>query len=86
MKEKLVAKSSVTCGDCLCGNLLTVHVVTNCDATSAFAGKEKAKGFELLLHKDNYLSLFKELGETWKFPEGKLQEIEEFVFDLYGHK
>lgn len=84
MKDNLIERSSCENGDDLCDALLGLHAFTGCDSISAFAGKGKARGLELLLQKKKYVELFKQFGEAWTFPDNKMECIEEFVCDLYG--
>ena len=58
-------KDQRTNGNDLCDTLLGSHAFTGCETISAFAGKGKVKGLQLLLHKTDYVTLFKTIGKTW---------------------
>ena len=64
--------------------LLGLHVFTGCDSVSAFVGKGKKKGFDLLRNSDSHQQTFGNLGSTFDMSDDDFCRLEKFVCELYG--
>ncbi|PIK43779.1 hypothetical protein BSL78_19343 [Apostichopus japonicus] len=64
--------------------LLGLHAFTGCDAVSAFTGKGKVKGYDLLLKDEQVEQLMCELGTSSLVSPELMTACEMFVCKLYG--
>ena len=71
-------------GEDVCKALIGLHAFTGCDTVSAFAGKGKAKAFQLLKSEDYVRVAFNQLGQTWELPQDLFTELEKFTCQLYS--
>ena len=61
-----------------------LHAFAGCDTVSSFAGKGKTKTLKIMKYQHKYVSTFKGLGESWNLEKGLLQNLEDFVWAMYG--
>ena len=66
--------------------LLCFHSFTGCDSTSSFKGKGTLRPLHLMLQSHNFLSTFKELGQSWELTSHQYRDLEAFVCMMYGQK
>ena len=59
------------------------HAFTGCDSTSAFFGRGKKAGLQLLL-KPNYCETMVDIGTTYSVTDALLEHCEKFVCAMYG--
>lgn len=64
--------------------LLGYHIFSGCDTVSAFKGRGKRRGFELLLKSENYRIIFARIGLKFEVNNEQCEEIEKYVCHLYG--
>ena len=81
--------ASLPCHVCVClstppESLLSLHIFTGCDSTSAFYGKGKQKALKLLEAKPEFHGTFTRLGTSSQLDDEILPSLEKFVFLLYG--
>ena len=64
--------------------LLSLHVISGCDAVSAFNGIGKAKWLSTLEKQEEYMNAMRLLGESLEVTENLFAVIERMVCNLYG--
>ena len=86
-KKRLINVTAIAqeCGEKLCTALMSLHVFTGCDTTSAFRGIGKIKPIKLLQKKTVFEDCLVKLGENWSLDEKELSELEKFTCSLYGY-
>ena len=66
-----------------CEALLGLHAFTGCDTVSAFAGKGKIAGLNLL-GKGMHLETLQSFGSEWHISADLVSRLEEFTCQLYS--
>ena len=61
-----------------------LHSFTGCDTTSAFVRRGKVAPLKVLGKRRNFLSTFHSLGQTVEVQETIINELEQFVYCMYG--
>ena len=79
-----IGESSNNLGKELCAALPGLHGFTGCDTTSAFVGKGKKKGLDLLEKSETALAAMQKLGESFEVPDSLIKLCQDFVCALYG--
>lgn len=64
--------------------LLGLHAFTGCDSTSAFVGKGKSTGLQLIQSNPQYLAAMQQLGQSFQLSDATHAACEEFTCALYG--
>ena len=67
-----------------CSALLSLHVFTGCDTTSAFKGHGKLKPLKILEKNDEYKKAFSEIGIEWTITQSTKDKLEAFTCAIYG--
>ena len=67
-----------------CSALLSLHVFTGCDTTSAFKGHGKLKPLRILENNDEYKKAFSEIGIEWTLTQSTKDKLEAFTCAIYG--
>ena len=67
-----------------CSALLSLHVFTGCDTTSAFKGHGKLKPLKILENNDEYKKAFSEIGIEWTLTQITKDKLEAFTCAIYG--
>ena len=68
----------------VCDALLGLHAFTGCDSVSAFLGKGKKKGFEIIQKCPQVRQAMRSLGTSWEVDDDFLNACERLVCLLYG--
>ena len=68
----------------VCMALPALHSFTGNDYTSAFYGIGKVKAFNILLRSDEFIEVFKSIGDRFTINAEYFPKIEKFVCELYG--
>ena len=66
--------------------LISLHVLTGCDTTSSFSGKEKVKPFKIMLKNQSYMEEFAAFGDVPTVSDERLEWVQGFVCDVYDDK
>ena len=81
-----VCAVSENLGNDICKALVGMHSLTGCDTTSAFVGKGKKKGFDLINRREEFIVLMHQLGENFNLEESTVKACQKFVCALYGRR
>ena len=79
-----IGEISNNLGKELCAALPGLHAFTGCDTTSAFVGKGKKKGLDLLEKSETALAAMQKLGESFEVSDSLIKLCQDFVCALYG--
>lgn len=71
-------------GDDMAQALVGLQVFTGVDSTSAFIGKGKKRGFDIMVKHDDYIHAFGSLGSDFQLPCNIMEILERFCCRLYG--
>lgn len=87
-RTKLVDIGKIYCvlGAEVVEGLVGMHAFTGCDSVSAFAGKGKLKGFQLLKADEESRKAFAVLGEEWSVSIELNVALESVVCKIYSNK
>ena len=66
--------------------LIGIHAITGCDTITAFSGKGKWKGVQLLHRSDRYVQAMASIGDEWVVSEEAFKATEALVCQLYRKK
>ena len=66
--------------------ILGFHAFTGCGTVSTFCGKGKIKPPKVLLKNQTYMVTFASIVQTSDLTDEKLDVLQEFACDMYGHK
>ena len=64
-------------------SLIGLHLWTECDTLSTFAGQGKMKALKILLHDQSFIEVFASLGTSENITNDVFCIIQEFVCQLY---
>ena len=64
---------------------ILLFAVSGCDSTSAFYGKGKAKSFQVMKKRPEFLQAFGQLGSSFHLQEDTFKWLRRFVCHLYGY-
>ncbi|CAH3154442.1 unnamed protein product, partial [Porites evermanni] len=59
--------------------LTGIHAITGCDTISAFSGKGRWKGVQLLQHNERYVQAMASIGDEWVVSEEAFKAMEALV-------
>ena len=79
-----IGEVSNNLGEELCAALPGLHAFTGCNTTSAFVGKGKKKGLDLLEKSQTAPAAMQKLGETFEVSDSLIKLCQDFVCALYG--
>ena len=79
-----VCAVSENLGNDICKALVGMHSLTGYDTTSAFVGKGKKRGFDLIHKREEFIVLMHQLGENFNLEESIVKACQKFVCALYG--
>ena len=71
-------------GQVMCTALMSVHVFTHCDTTSAFKGVGKVRPIKLLQKTEAFQDALSKLGDTWDVSVRLDEDLEQFTCAMYG--
>ena len=81
-----ITSSRTILGDGVSAALPGYHAFTGCDSVSAFAGRGKKAGLQLLKSDPRYQNLFVKLGERWEVNDELFEKLEKFTYQMYDKK
>lgn len=81
-----IKEISLEIGSECCDALPALHAFTGNDYTSAFHGIGKVKAYRQMIKSQDFLKMFKALGDSFSFDSDLFPTIEQFVCSLYGVK
>ena len=71
-------------GQVMCTALMSLHVFTHCDTTSAFKGVGKVRPIKLLQKTEAFQDALSKLGDTWDVSVRLDEDLEQFTCAMYG--
>ena len=70
-------------GQVMCTALMSLHVFTHCDTTSAFKGVGKVRPIKLLQKTEAFQDALSKLGDTWDVSVRLDKDLEQFTCAMY---
>ena len=81
-----ITKLSKILGNVACKAMIGLHAYTGCDSVSAFAGKGKVSGLNLMLKNASFQQLFCNFGKEWTLADVNLTTPHEFTCRLNARR